>query len=177
MSRAKLSIVGVVVLIGAAWFFGSPRTDGTEREPPVEVSADDLESGNVIVIGRLGIPLMTMATVRGTWEHPHGEHPAKDGSPTLHVTHVDGRPVEKPVEFHWGLIEMTGRTVDRSTVETGDVWEFRAFETGRFRQSPAEYAKAMHLGARQAAVWNRGTFLTELKGLLPRRAAPAKKGT
>src|SRR5260370_29323809 len=98
MPRAYLVCVGIVLLSAVAWGF---VIEGAEHEGIVKISADDLASGKVVVIGRLGAPLKTMITVRGTWQHPpRAAQPVKDFGLRFHVTHVNGSALTEPVDFH-----------------------------------------------------------------------------
>jgi hypothetical protein len=78
MSRTILCAVAVVLLSIGPWLCGATGTASAESESVAKISADDLDSGRVVVIGRLGTPMKTMKTVRGTWQSADGkDHPAK----------------------------------------------------------------------------------------------------
>lgn len=153
------------------------------RKVRLKVSADDLNSGKAVILGRLAIPLKTMATIRGVWKFPpRGEFPAKDGSPTFHVTHVDGDLVKQPATFHRALVRMSsprsekdveGEEIERPNPADGEVWEFRGFESGRFFGTPAEFEERLKLPTSAAPVWQRGEFVTHLEGIFA-RPAPEK---
>lgn len=161
MSRIRLpGIIALVLGITACWC-GSFNIRGEERQKVLEVAAEDLSAGKVVVIGRLGIPIMKTVTLRGTWHRPTGV--PKDPDLLFHVSHVDGKGLEKPVIFHHAVVTVSKNQKDREAGKTvkpadGDAWEIIAEETGRFlgEQDPTM----------QSAVWIRGYFLTELVGVL-----------
>lgn len=143
-----------------------------ELEDVVAVSVDGLDSGKVVVIGRLGSPLETMLTIRGTWKQ---SRMAKDSGPVFHVTHVNGKAFDEPVIFHRTLVRVrfsfafdkNDSRNDGPTPSAGQSWEIRAYETGGFSGNPAEYQKELSgLPYRQAVTpWWRH-FQTDLRGIM-----------
>lgn len=150
-----------------------------ELEDVVTVSADDLDSGKVVVIGRLGSPLETMLTIRGTWRQ---SRMAKDSGLVFHVTHVNGKALDEPVLFHRTLMHVTypfvsdqdGSREDGPTPSAGEQWEIRAYETGRFSGNPGAYQKELTGFAYIQAVpaWWRH-FQTDLHGIMQKGGGDA----
>jgi len=149
------------------------------REGVVAVSSDDLESGKVVVIGRLGSPLKTLLTIRGTWQR---NRMSKDYGPSFHVTHVNGKALDKPVIFYQVLVHVSyprpwdehDESKNRPEPCAGQSWEIRAYETGGFVDSPGEYKE--ELGKllpylEEATVWR--NFKVELHGVMQRESGGA----
>jgi hypothetical protein len=147
------------------------------------VTAADLSSGTVAVTGNLGIPLKTMATVRGTWRYSEG--PTKERGPWFLVTNVNGKALNQLVEFHRGSVHVeypspngeSGASKKVPTPSDEDTWELRAYEIGAFHAPPVAYYEETGRGDKklvQRAVWDRN-FLTELHGIMPRPDPPAEK--
>jgi hypothetical protein len=151
------------------------------------VTAADLASGKVVVIGRLGVPLKTMTTVRGTWQYPNRgtvRQALKPSNIKFDVTHVNGKKLENSVQFDRALVyveyPLDGDDSDSNrnvpTPVEGDTWEIRAYETGAFRGRPDEFAKALGAppdNSRSGPDWG-SPFLVEVHGILQRPATPGK---
>jgi hypothetical protein len=181
MSRTQFAGVAFVLLALATWLWGGFGTAASGPEDVVRVSADDLDSGKVVVIGHLGSPLKTMLTIRGTWQHARS---SKDSGPLFHVTYVNGKALDKPVIFHRAIVHVRyPRPWDKDdeskngpTPSAGQSWEIRAYETGGFSGSPEEYQKELRreLPYLEAVpVWWR-SFQVELHGVMQRPDARAK---
>ena len=153
---------------------------GGEAGKTVAISTDDLASGKVLVVGRLGIPLQRMAAFRGIWRYPdQSDGPTKRYSLSLQITHVDGKLLPESIEFDRASVDITfplpwvagDKGSKQPTPAEGDVWEIRGFETGGFRGSPAEFEKELRSGARarprQIGAWER-SFQTQLRGIVPK---------
>jgi len=144
------------------------------------VTAEDLATGKVIVIGRLGLPLRTMTTIRGTWRYPDQSKGAtKEYALRLHVTHVDGKPLGAPVEF--GIDEVRvrsrvglGSTERSASAVDGAELELRAYEIGQFHGAPGAYWRELGSPLVPAASVYSRPFMTELHGIVPPNAPPAK---
>jgi hypothetical protein len=149
-----------------------------DRKPSIEVSVEDIGT-KVTLVGRLGQPLGKMMEVKGTWSYPllhtrPGEPPAKDDSLRFEVSHVNGKRLPKPVEFHVGLIkavEKNGKNAipkyeEHKTLD-GVSWTLRAYETGRFDDVPEGYRKELGEPLRQPPAGQR-TFTSELVGVVQR---------
>jgi|GEM_PF-4645082 len=181
MARSHLIWIGTALLLALSWGHGSVRTAAAQGEDVSKVSADDLASGKVTVVGRLGIPLRTMITVRGTWRslpplrHGNARKPADH---SFYVSHVNGNALAKPVEFVRGLVRGTtadGTELTELKPADGEQWELRVYETGGFRGQPAEYWKERGDGIPQYPHWGQGAFVTELDGILKNSVAPSQK--
>jgi hypothetical protein len=82
----------------------------------------------VQIVGRLGLPLGQLVTVRGKWIMPF---PSKPASPTFIIDYVDGRLLNPPAEF--GEVEpVEGGGGEISKRIIGEEWEIRGVETGGF---------------------------------------------
>jgi hypothetical protein len=171
----------LLIALGS-WLGSAFDLAGDEARKAVTISVDDLNSGKVVVVGRLGIPLKTIATLRGTWRFPDQSNgPTKDYSLSLHVSHVDGKALTEPVKFHSAIVEIDYPRLwdadDTSSKQpkpaNGETWEFRGYETGGFRGRPAQFEKELRLPLSASGVWER-SFLTELNGILPKPDKPAK---
>lgn len=139
------------------------------HDQDVTIAADDLDSGKAVVIGRLGSPLETMLTIRGTWKQ---SRMAKDSGLVFHVTHVNGKAFDEPVIFHRSLVHMREEYDSREdglTPSVGQSWEIRAFETGGFSGNPGGYQKEISGLPFVEAVpaWWRH-FQTHVHGIIPR---------
>lgn len=145
------------------------------REHVATVSADDLDSGEAVVIGRLGSPLKTMLNVRGTWQR--GRSP-KDRGPSFHVTHVNEKALDEPVIYYESVVHVRyprppwdkdDESKKSPPPSAGQTWEMRAYETGEFFDSPPEYEKELGMllpYMEQAQPWR--NFKVELHGIMQR---------
>lgn len=162
----------------------NPSAAGKAQPPRLKVSAEDLNSGKGVVIGSLQLPLQTMATIRGVWRFPpRGDVPAKDGSPTFHVTHINGALVKQPATFHRNLVRMSrprsekdieDEAPERPNPRDSEVLEFRGFESGGFFGMPGEFQERLGMPTSAAPTWQRGEFVTHLEGIF---AKPAREKT
>jgi hypothetical protein len=166
MSRVHHFGVFILVLSVGAWLHGGLGRAAGEPEGVIKVTAADLASGKVVVVGKLGMPLNTMTTIRGTWQRSRSY---KDAGPWLHVTHVDGKALGKPVEFHRALVKVAFDDDDAASVKPsdGETWEIQGYETGKFRSNQD--------ATRQAPIWADGHFLSELVGTISRPNKSTKK--
>lgn len=167
MSRFQSSTIGALLIAAAAWSWSALGGSGEEQPKARTISADDLSSGKIVVIGRLGLPLRQMMTIRGTWDYPE-QVPGrvlKIHELRFRVSHVDGKKLAKPLDFDKDLVQVT-KIGDRNSLQPsqGEEWEFRGFETGSFRARPQQY----YLETGGGAVSNRHAgFTSELEGFLP----------
>ncbi|MGQ0634981.1 MAG: hypothetical protein ACT4QC_10245 [Planctomycetaceae bacterium] len=179
----------VVSLLSAASLCAVPRRESTgdEPKPVVTVSADDLGSGKVVVIGRLGQPLHMMMSIRGTWESPSRKSglPTKDGRLEFLVAEVNGKALDQPVAFHEEVVEVVYRKSDgkayreKPTPKDRVTWELRAFESGDFRIIPGAYWDDLWgetagevVRAPAAPVYHRDRFVRRLVGVLVKSEPP-----
>lgn len=109
----------------------------------VEVSVAEI-GRTVTLVGRLGQPLGTMVSIRGTWRLPDAR--SKDQSPHFVVSHVDGRKLARSVALHIDDMHLKGKggrnvKPPNDEYETLDeqTWTLRGYESGRFSRTPPEY--------------------------------------
>jgi hypothetical protein len=167
MSSVRVAVVILTVTTLTACPDEALITAGAERAHVTKISTVDLEKEDVVVIGRLGIPLTTMATLRGTWHHPDERIAVRDDRLWFHVTHVDGEKLERPVEFHRALVHfanLSGGSDDEEPSD-GDSWEVRAYESGGFRTIPSGYYREISLPVPPTAVWQK-RFVTAIDGVV-----------
>ncbi len=89
----------LALLLVALWF---GEIDAKDKPATIDVRVDEIGE-SVRLIGRLGVPLEQMITAEGVWQYPPGI--AKDGSLIFSVSSVDGKPLEKPVEFYRARVD------------------------------------------------------------------------
>jgi hypothetical protein len=96
-----------------------------DREAPIKsVNASDLIT-KVPVIGALGVPLWKVTRVRGAWRgHPR----EKDSALTFLITQIDGRRIEKPIEFR-DVRPISEDGLKNSQLD-GITWDWRATSRG-----------------------------------------------
>jgi hypothetical protein len=166
MCRHITIVVAVLMMV-----VGLRNTNAEDKSPPTDVCVDEIGKG-VRLIGRLGAPLEQMITVEGSWSYPPGN--PKEGSLIFSASSVDGKALEKPVQFYAGLVDVVqqGKKV---TPNGGEKWTLRGFETGQYHyqgKTPAEYYRESGKPApetMQAAVWMR-PFTSNLVGVLRSRS-------
>jgi hypothetical protein len=177
MSGVRLSGLSVVLIAGFVLPWAIFDTTHGEPERVIKVTAADLGAGRVIVIGRLGIPLRTMASVRGKWKPSDSD---KDPGLRFFVSHVNHKALTEPVEFHRALVEVLkvdGQNREEMKPSAGEEWELRAFETGGFRGQPGEYWEELGGGTPQYPIWFKDQFVTTLDGILQSPGKPPQKPT
>jgi hypothetical protein len=98
----------------------------------------------VTLVGRLGKPLGTKATIEGTWSFP--TEIVKDFSARFTVTRVDGKRLERPVEFNVAQLTVMTRNhqnalpaYEQQRSLAGQEWSMIAYETGYIGLIPDEY--------------------------------------
>jgi len=125
------------------------------------------------LIGRLGHPLGTMLTIKGTWGYPDQSNgPTKVYDLQLSITEIDGTARKHPLILDvWSVhvIDKQRRSLIPSHEKHRDLngvtWEFRAFETGRHSSMPQEYYKFQG----PIAMRKSPPFVSELVGYMPER--------
>jgi hypothetical protein len=159
----------LLICIGWVVCVAGRFVSAVDDPPPVRrISVDELASGKTVIIGRLGVPLMTTVTIRGTWHRPvplstAAEQPRKENEPRFHVEEVDGKALDQPVRFHRAVVSVSADYKEQSSGKVlkprdGETWELIAHETGRFHSPPDP--------AMQEPIWNAGRFSTGLSGVL-----------
>lgn len=142
MKTHAINIFALIILI-----FAIPRgvkaDDLQPKGEDTQVSVAEI-GRTVTLVGRLGRPLGTMLSVRGTWRLPEGR--SKDNSLSFIVSHVDGQKLESPVAFHindMSVQDARGRNakppLDEHALLDGETWTLRGYETGRVTRIPAEF--------------------------------------
>lgn len=162
VSKSNLAAIGLVIVV-AAWLSAADKPQRTE---PIDCT----ELNQRPVIGMLGQPLGTVATIEGDVVDGSTIR-IKDlsGKPVLQVARVNGQPVEsKPVlQFNWFR--------DRSTnvaPKIGNRFAYVAYEVGHFSGVPDESFK--YVGTSASLGFR---FRTELVLLRDENAARAPDRT
>ena len=111
---------------------------GCTEKPSAQVVTVDYKDipKRVKIIGKLGYPLTTIVSVRGTWvDGPVGPKPR---APFFVVTHINGKAMNSPAEFDF--VETAGIEGDKDFEErvAGEQWEIHGWETGGFVGLPTE---------------------------------------
>lgn len=129
---------------------------------------------SVVPVGRFGLPLGEIMTIRGTWTLPSG--PVKDSSLRFFVKEVNGKKLDHEVELSLEQFETevgSRRDVtlpaweDRKTLD-GHTWTLRGYEKGYIDDNIC-MARFDHSGDEdfhpiQMPVWTR-TFTSEFVGV------------
>jgi hypothetical protein len=84
--------------------------------------------GKVQIIGKLGVPLGELVTVRGRWTAPF---PSKPTFAVFMVNEVNGRPLDPPTKFD-EVEPVFGKDEEVTKRAVGEEWELRGVETGGF---------------------------------------------
>ena len=160
-----------LVLVTVGLFLGTAsdsvcRLAGDEPKPLTTIRADEV-GRSVSVLGRLGSSLRSVVSVSGGWVELT-EGPSKPGSSLwFRVVEVNGKRLDKPVEFR-GLdvevLEKGGKTIKPAK---GEKWELRAYETWPDYGHPSDFIE--ELGHLPGAPAPRGS--TRLIGILKQRTA------
>ncbi len=132
----KLLLLLSTTCIVASCFFAYYDESPQSKKPTQEVQVVDI-GGSVKLIGRLGKPLGSEIAVQGRWSLPKGI--AKDWSPRFTVTRVDGKLLDKEVEFNVAVVKVLEKDLYTSAIPSqenrntlnGKEWTLTAYETGR----------------------------------------------
>ena len=170
--------VAAAAALALAFRLGVAPSEGAEEaESKDRIPVDELGK-SADLIGRLGKPLGSWVTIKGTWSYPksrNGRRP-KDASLRFTVSHVDGVELAKSVEFNIAQIDAKnsqGQSAfqefkDRRKLD-GRTWTLKAYETGRLKiDTPPEYYEAIGIASypAQEAYWNFDKFVSEIHGVL-----------
>ncbi len=149
--KVLLKWVGLIlVLWGSLWM--GPEVACEEKRPEdgvVFVKSEDIAAGRAVILGRTGVALNQLVTIRGVVVE--GDRSKPSGA-SFRVTHVAGRAVKKPFEFSYYDVAFAqvGQQADRflpdvveekgfTGARVGEVWELRGFEKSSiFSRFPAE---------------------------------------
>ncbi len=132
----KILMVLSCTCIIASCFLLSDGDSPKSTKPAQEARVVDI-GGAVILIGRLGKPLGSEIEVLGKWSLPKGI--VKDYSPRFTVSRVDGKLLEKEVEFNVAVVKVFEKNLYTSALPSfekrgtldGKEWTLTAYETGR----------------------------------------------
>ena len=93
MKMATLSALAILV-IGIIIVYIARRTERT-------VDIRDIQSGQILILGRLGVPVGSVVRIEGTWRFPpESVRPTKiDNPPELLVDAVQGKRLKSSVKF------------------------------------------------------------------------------
>ena len=114
-----------------------------QKYAPIHVSVDEVDK-HLLLVGRLKKPLGTLMTITGKWSYPKGT--VKDYSLRFTVDLVDGRKLDRPVEFNVAQLRVLTKNRDsaippyeRHRELVGKEWTIRGFETGSIELIPEDY--------------------------------------
>jgi hypothetical protein len=175
LRRTSLALAMLVCLTSPCSDFLSAaiRLQAQERQAPAaqRIRASDIGI-SIEIVGRLGSPLGEVLTVQGKWSSwdASGREVLliKETGPRFLVTAVNGKQLNKPVDFRGALVSPIVREAEMPDIhpDTGDVWELRVIEVGGYRGVPAAaYKEAFPT---MPAMALRFGFYTELRYFSPR---------
>ena len=142
------------------------RLAGDEPKASTTIRADEV-GRRVRVLGKLGSPLRSVVSVSGVWVELT-EGPEKPGSSLwFRVVEVNGKRLDKPVEFRALDVEVLAKDGKTIAPRKGERWELRAYETWPDYGHPSDFSD--ELGHPPAAPAPRGP--TRLIGILKQRTA------
>ena len=132
----KLLLLLSCTCLVASCLFTTYDETAQSKKPTQEVQVVDI-GGSVLLIGRLGKPLGSEIEVQGKWSLPEGI--AKDYSPRFTVSRVDGKLLDKEVEFNVAVVKVLEMNLYKSAIPArenyntldGREWTLTAYETGR----------------------------------------------
>jgi hypothetical protein len=165
------------------WLQSGFPARGAEPRDVVKITADDLASGKVVVIGKLGVPLRQMMSIRGTWRNPPvGETATQVSELLFHVTHIDGKALGEPIDFGQKNVDVTyplpwdgdDEKARGPTPLNGAAWEIRGYESFVSPDHPPRFDKERNVPFGQTGPRAR-PFDTELHAIIPRAKKAAKK--
>jgi hypothetical protein len=142
------------------------------KRPRQSLNVTDLGT-DFELIGRLGRPLGTMMTIKGTWGYrDQSKGPMKIHDLLFSITEIDGIPCKHPLILDvWSVhvIDKQKKSLIPPQEKHGDLdgvtWELRAYETGRHYSMPQEYYNFQGpIAMRQLP-----PFVSELVGYMPER--------
>jgi hypothetical protein len=143
LAKSRCALLAALAVIGIAhWSWEAlPHSKKlADVRVPRELSVSMLD-GEVILIGRLGLPLGTACQISGVWE-PRVVGPKE--SEWLHfvVHELNHRPLLRPIEFHEFRVEkspwQTGLGAPALIKEAGAKWTYECYESLEFEGTPCE---------------------------------------
>ncbi|MCC7339011.1 MAG: hypothetical protein IT422_28275 [Pirellulaceae bacterium] len=132
-----------MLLLGLiTWGFIEPSTAQDTRTH--RVSVEDVGT-RLILIGRLGKPLGEEFEIRGHWHFPPTPY-VKDYSLRFTVDSIDGKLIDKPIEFNYAQLRFLDREhhdvipayAEHAKLD-GECWTLIGYETGHIQIQPDEY--------------------------------------
>ena len=103
------------------------------KAPPVLIPVESIVNGDVILIGRTGLPLKTVMQIEGIWLDQYRDKPdvvLKDDKSrwSFRVTHIDGKPLTHDLRFGRHEVQSDEPSDESSKISDGEKWKIRAFE-------------------------------------------------
>lgn len=131
------------------------------------VSIDDI-GRSVKIIGRLGIPLEELATVRGTWKpNPQYTHSKGVSEVIYEVTHVNGAALRQTVSWESDYVSTIFEGGDvKVSREPWTTWEVQVCETARLA-GIMRHADLFYGSVPQVRLPPAGHLVSELKVAVP----------
>jgi hypothetical protein len=163
-----LRSVGILSLLVIALGLQADEESAAKKPQKQQVSIEDLGT-TIEIVGRLGLPLHTLATFDGHWERPNSD---KDDSLYFLVTKVNEHTLPEGVKIH--LVDVVDSEDKRVEPAEGESWSLRGYETGFFMTAPATYEiKQNQLGLVARSRW--GRFCTsKVRGILQNQTKAVK---
>jgi hypothetical protein len=119
------SIVGVL-----AFAIQIPAVEVMEAQ---KITITDINSGKVVIVGKLGVPIGELVTISGAWKQPisSAKGPTKAGPrPTFEISEINGHQPLEPIVFQQrDITEVFHGLID---TEIGRVQRFEAYESCRY---------------------------------------------
>lgn len=141
MTRRSFSATAFLTTLAVLVTFGARPIWSQAGKEKVRINVDDIGK-KVVLIGRLGEPLGTWVTLKGTWELPKLEL-VKDYSLRFMVTRINDRELSTPIEFNIAQIQArlkNGKDAlpahEHREALDGVTWTLRAYETGYLLVAP-----------------------------------------
>jgi hypothetical protein len=169
--RISSTLLVVVVAIGLTILTGTRSRCAAEdgEQAPKTIGVDDLvyvenarQKDKTVVIGRLGQPLREVMSLKGIWVDP-GKL-VKDRSLRFQVLEVNGRELDKPVDFYLRCVEVVKERDNKiRPTAAGEKWELRAYEAWTNYGHPQKYWDELGVPPGGAAQRNKTTLIGVLK--------------
>jgi hypothetical protein len=163
--------IGIVCLAVLGFEFQANQQDATEQSQKQTVRVEDLGT-KIDVIGRLGLPLHSFATIHGRWERPKGR--VKDNGLYFFVTKVNDRVLQEGARIH--LVHVENSDHEEIAPVEGESWVIRGYESATLEPTAPTMleVESDEIGSR--AMSSKWTFCTsEVRGILKSRNR-ARKG-
>ena len=120
-----------------------PITPFTLDEGDQNIAIDDIVSGKVRIVGKLGLPLGTLCKVLGTFQRLPSSTPSRGTAWRFEVKKLNGKTVESPLYFSEAdFIAMSPSR--KNLIRPGQSIELETTELGRFKGFSEHINKAIH---------------------------------